>query len=83
MGEFEELTIRVMALPSASRAELAEFLMQSLDELDDPENKSAWLTEIHRRDQEIRAGASVTRPADEVLREKPAGNLDARNNLPC
>ena len=76
MGEFEELTMRVLALPSTSRAELAEFLMQSLDEIDNQEIKSAWLTEIHRTDQEIRAGASVTRPADEVLKE-------ARRQLRC
>jgi putative addiction module component (TIGR02574 family) len=69
MGEFEELTTRIMALPSKSRAELAELLIQSLEEPDDQEIKSAWLAEIHRRDQEIRAGASVTRPADQVLRE--------------
>ena len=76
MGEFEELTIRVMALPSTSRAKLAELLMQSLDEPDGQQVKSAWLAEIHQRDQEIRAGASVTRPADEVLRE-------ARRQLRC
>jgi putative addiction module component (TIGR02574 family) len=69
MGEFEELTTQVMALPAKSRAELAELLIQSLEEPDDPEIKSAWLAEIQRRDQEIRAGASVTRPADQVLRE--------------
>ena len=76
MGEFEELAIRVMALPSKSRAELAELLIQSLEEPDDPEIKSAWLAEIHRRDQEIRAGTAITRPADQVLRE-------AREQLRC
>lgn len=69
MGEFEELTTRAMALPPASRAELAELLMQSLEEEDDKAVKSAWLAEIHRRDQEIRAGTSVTKPADQALRE--------------
>lgn len=69
MSKFEELTTQVMALPPKSRAELAELLIQSLEEPDDPEIKSAWLAEIQRRDQEIRSGASVTRPADQVLRE--------------
>jgi hypothetical protein len=69
MSEFEELATRVIALPSESRAELAELLIQSLEEPDDPEIKSSWLSEISQRDQEIRDGASVTKPADQVLRE--------------
>ncbi len=76
MSEFEKLTTRVMALPSDSRAELAELLIQSLEEQDNPEIKSAWLSEISRRDQEIRAGALVTKPADQVLKE-------AREQLRC
>ena len=69
MSEFEELTTRAMALPVESRAELAELLIQSLDEQDPEEIKSAWLAEIRRRDHEIRAGASTTKPAALVLRE--------------
>jgi putative addiction module component (TIGR02574 family) len=76
MSEFEELTTRALALPAKGRAELAELLIQSLEEADDKNLKAAWLVEIHRRDQEIRAGASVTKPADEVLRE-------AREHLRC
>ena len=76
MSELEELTTRAMALPVESRAELAELLIQSLDEQDLREIKSAWLAEIQRRDQEIRAGVAVTRPADQVLRE-------AREQLRC
>jgi putative addiction module component (TIGR02574 family) len=76
MSEFEELTTRVMALPAKSRAELAELLIQSLEEQDDLAVKSAWLEEIHRRDQEIRAGTAVIKPADQVLRE-------AREQLRC
>jgi putative addiction module component (TIGR02574 family) len=69
MSEFEELTTRVMALPPKNRAELAELLIQSLEEPDDPETKSAWLAEIQRRDQEIRTGIALTRPADQMLKE--------------
>ena len=76
MGEFEELTTRIMDLPSKSRAELTEILIQRLEEPDHQDIKSAWLAEIHRRDQEIASGASVTRPADQVLR-------DARRQLRC
>jgi putative addiction module component (TIGR02574 family) len=76
MSEFEELATRVMALPAKSRAELAELLIQSLEEPVNPEIKSAWLAEIHRRDREIRTGSAITRPADQVLRE-------AREQLRC
>jgi len=76
MGELEDLTARAVALPARSRAELAEILIQSLEVEDGAALKSAWLSEIRRRDREIRAGASVTRPADEVLRE-------AREQLRC
>ena len=76
MNAFEELTTRAMALPPESRAELAELLIQSLEEKGDEEVKSAWLAEIHRRDQEIRVGVSVTKSADLVLRE-------AREQLRC
>ncbi len=76
MSELEELTTKAMALPAESRAELAELLIQSLEERDEKEIKSAWLAEIHRRDREIRACESVTLPADQVLRK-------AREQLRC
>lgn len=76
MSEFEELTTRAMALPIESRAELPELLIQSLEEQDTSELKSTWLAEIRRRDHEISAGVSVTKPAALVLRE-------AREQLRC
>ena len=76
MSELEELTTRALALPAKRRSELAELLIQSLAEADDKDLKAAWLVEIHRRDQEIRAGTSVPRPSDQVLRE-------AREHVRC
>ncbi|MBL7177858.1 MAG: addiction module protein [Desulfobacteraceae bacterium] len=76
MSKFEEVTSKAMTLPPENRAELAELLIQSLDEKEDEEVRSAWLSEIRRRDQEIRSGASVTKPAEQVLRE-------AREELRC
>lgn len=75
-SEFEEITSKAMTLPPETRAELAELLIQSLDEKEDEEVKSAWLAEIRRRDQEIRSGAAVTKPAEQVLKE-------AREKLRC
>jgi hypothetical protein len=69
MRKFEEVTKRAMSLCPRHRAELAELLVQSLDESDLPEIKAAWITEVHRRDEQIRRGEKVTRPAEEVLRE--------------
>lgn len=76
MSEFEEVTAKAMALPPENRAELAELLIQTLEEKEDQEIKSAWLAEIRRRDQEIQAGVPVTKPAEQVLRE-------AREKLRC
>jgi len=76
MTEFQELTSMAMSLPSENRAELAEMLIQSLEEKEDPQVRSAWLDEIRRRDEQIRAGQPVTKPAEQVLRE-------ARKQLRC
>lgn len=66
--EFEEFTARIMALPEERRAELAEMLLQSIGGKENEGVKFAWLPEIYRRDQEIKAGTAVTKPADETLR---------------
>ncbi len=76
MTEFEKITSKIMSLPAENRAELAEMLIQSLDEKDDLAVKSEWLLEIQRRDQEIRTGKAVCKPAEQVLRE-------AREQLRC
>lgn len=76
MTKFEKITSQILSLPAERRAELAEILIQSLDEKEDNDIKSAWLLEIHRRDQEIRSGKAVCKPADQVLRE-------AREQLRC
>jgi putative addiction module component (TIGR02574 family) len=74
--ELEKITSQILSLPPETRAELAEILIQSLDEKEDADIRSAWLLEIQRRDQEIRSGKMVCKPADQVLRE-------AREQLRC
>ena len=69
MSKLEEVTAKAMALPPVNRAELAELLIQSLGEKESKDVKSAWLAEIRRRDQEIRSGTGLTKPAEQVLRE--------------
>ncbi len=76
MTELERLTSELLCLPAEQRAELVEILLQSLEEEEDKDVKSAWLTEIHRRDREIRSGEATCKPADQVL-------IEARKRLRC
>jgi putative addiction module component (TIGR02574 family) len=69
----EKLKEVLVTLPVDDRAELAHFLLRSLDEEADPDVEAAWDAELTRRDAEIRSGQAELRPADEVfarLREK-------------
>lgn len=52
-------------LPSADRARLAERLIASLDE--DTEVEAAWITEVVRRDEELRSGAVGALPLEDAL----------------
>jgi len=69
MTEFEKITAESLSLPLEKRAQLAEILIQSLDEAEDDSVRYAWLLEIQRRDQEMGSGQAVCKPADRVLRE--------------
>ena len=64
----EHLKSQARVLSATERAELAYFLLTSLE----PEEKGvqeAWRAEIARRVAEIRSGSAVGRPAEEVLAE--------------
>ncbi|MCH8125592.1 addiction module protein [candidate division KSB1 bacterium] len=76
MTEFEKITSHILSLPTEKRAELAEILIQSLDEKENEDVKGAWLLEIKHRDQEIRSGTAEMKSAQEVLHE-------AREQLRC
>jgi putative addiction module component (TIGR02574 family) len=56
------------ALPVAERAELAQFLLRSLDEGEEADARAEWLTLAERRMAEVKAGKVVGIPAEEVLR---------------
>ncbi len=69
----EELKSRLESLTSRERAELAQFLIRSLDQEQDDGAESLWNIELNRRATEIKSGKSVGKPAEEVfaeLREK-------------
>jgi putative addiction module component (TIGR02574 family) len=64
----ERLKTQVSTLSTAERADLAYFLLTSLE----PEEEGvedAWRKEIARRVTEIRSGQAVGRPVEEVLAE--------------
>jgi putative addiction module component (TIGR02574 family) len=64
----QELKSVASALPIEERAELAQFLLRSLDELDEKETRAEWLALAERRMAEVRAGKIVGIPAEEVLK---------------
>jgi putative addiction module component (TIGR02574 family) len=64
----ECLKAELALLPDADRAELAHFLIWSLDEGSDEDAEAAWDVELARRLAEIKSGRAVGRPAEEVFR---------------
>jgi hypothetical protein len=67
MRSLEQLTEEILALPSASRAFLAEKLIESLEFDPDPETQSAWIVEARKRRDEVRAGMVQPIPGEEAL----------------
>jgi hypothetical protein len=57
MISIEQLTQEALALPSASRALLAEKLIESLEFDVDPVIQAVWLDEAAKRQSEILSGA--------------------------
>jgi putative addiction module component (TIGR02574 family) len=65
----EELAEQAMDLPPESRAELAELLVESLDESELSSIDRAWAAEANRRRQEILSGTVQSIPADDAFRK--------------
>ena len=66
----EQLKATLSELPAAERAELAQYLLRSLD----PEEEGAraeWLALAEQRMAEVRAGQVVGIPAEQVLKGLP------------
>ncbi len=71
----DEIEAEALQLSPYARARLAERLLRSLEILSEEENEALWIEEAQRRDQELDAGDTVVRPAEDVFR-------DARARLP-
>jgi putative addiction module component (TIGR02574 family) len=65
----DQLTRKALELPAASRARLAEQLVESLAEADGGEIRDAWAAEAVRRRDELRSGAVQPTPGEQVLAE--------------
>ena len=65
----EQLKAQLSQLSTQERAELAHFLIHSLDEGVDADAEAAWDAELARRMAEIRSGKAVGEPADKVFAE--------------
>jgi len=65
----EDLKSELAALTVGERAELAHFLIQSLEPETDEDAESAWDAELGRRFAEIEGGTAVGKPAEQVFAE--------------
>ena len=65
----EELVEQAMKLPSESRAQLADLLVESLEGDDLGLIERLWTTEAKRRRDEVRAEKVETVPGEEALRQ--------------
>ena len=63
----EQLKSQAQSLSAAERADLASYLLASLEA--EGGTDTAWRVEIARRVAAIRSGAAVGRPLDDVLAE--------------
>ncbi len=63
----EKLRTELANLNNADRAELAHFLISSLDPGSDADAEEAWDAELARRAQEIKSGQAVGEPAEKVF----------------
>jgi len=69
----EQLKAQLRILPAQERAELAQYLIHSLDEDEGEDADAAWQAELERRVADIKSGKAIGKPGDQVfaeLREK-------------
>ena len=66
---WEEIADEAMALPSESRARLADRLVESLDVAELGTIDNLWVAEAIRRRDEVRSGSVATVDGDDALRK--------------
>jgi putative addiction module component (TIGR02574 family) len=65
----DELKQQCAGLTSRERADLASFLLDSIDDQDEGDVEAAWQGEVSRRVAEIRAGQVTGIPAEQAFAE--------------
>ena len=65
----EKIKFELSRLSLQERAELAYFLIHSLDEEVNADAEAAWDAELAQRLEEIKSGKAVGEPADKVFAE--------------
>jgi putative addiction module component (TIGR02574 family) len=65
----ERLQSELADLSDTDRAELAHFLIQSLQPEAEADAERAWDVELERRGQQIRTGRATGEPAEKVFSE--------------
>ena len=68
----EQVESEALKLNPQARAELAEKLLRSLEELSEEEIKRLWAEEALRRDAELDAGKASMRDAEGVFKDARA-----------
>jgi hypothetical protein len=68
----EQVETEALKLKPQARAELAEKLLRSLDDLSEEEIERLWAEEAVRRDAELDDGTASMRDAEEVFRDARA-----------
>lgn len=69
MPDLSEILRTVLSLDIEDRAEVAEKLLASLEDLSEAEADRVWAREAQRRLEALRAGLANTVPAGEVARK--------------
>ena len=65
----ERLKEQIEILTNQERAEIARFVIHSLDQKTDDDAEAAWEAELARRMSDIESGRAVGKPADRVFAE--------------
>ncbi len=68
-SKLKEIEENALQLSPQDRAELAEHLIHSLDELEDAEAERLWIEEAERRYKEYKEGKVEGIPAEVVFKE--------------
>jgi len=68
----EQVENEALKLKPQARAELAEKLLKSLEDLSDEEIERLWAEEAVRRNAELDAGTASMRDAEDVFRDARA-----------